>query len=739
MLMLLLLFVADAVAVHSIVASASSAGPAVAAVAVAAAPCCLCCGAAALLLGLDAAAASHLLRLLQQVARENGTAVVCSIHQPSSQLFLSFDRVVFLSEGYLVFCGRPQQLRSYEALLLQPPPVGAVGGGDAAAAAAAAAAASSQADPTAAVAAVAGAMHDSEEDAAAAVAVPSAPGATAAAAEAAEAATATRPDCCVAEHFLGLACGVGAALTQPILTAHLRRLLMLLKQQHSGSSRSTSNSSVSSCSSSTLMPPEEKRGLMAEIEQVLQQQQHQKHQQQLLLLQETEQRHQEAQGVAQILDLIFRVYRDHKTLVLRDDFQAVAAAAIAAEAAATAAATEARASARQGESDALSEETVNQLSPPPAQRGKSASLAAETQRAAAVPASAAAAADAAAAAGAASLQQVSIHRSSSGAAAAAAASAAAKRRELLAAAAAIKAASSPLLQFEVLLQRQLIAEARGKAAAADLMQALILGVIVGSMYFQQMKHYTTDTLHERLALLYFLCNYHIFSPAFTSLNAFPAIRAAAAAGSSSKLFAATTFLAASSCAELLLQLLAPLAMLLLLHIMVAWPSNVGVFLAVWLSLMLLTIISSSLGQLIAALAGSDHRLGALLLSVSLISLTLVGGFYISLNLLPPWVGWLVYLSPVSYAIPNLLHATLGSRLIACSGDTSNADGGDGSNGSSIGGDLGCTGDGLTAQQVAEGTSLGLPVAANVAVLLGFLFLIKAATLVLLKRRLQIQN
>ncbi|KAL8273235.1 hypothetical protein Esti_002851 [Eimeria stiedai] len=624
-------------------------------------------------------AASHLLRLLQQVARENGTAVVCSIHQPSSQLFLSFDRVVFLSEGYLVFCGQPQQLRSYEALLLQPPAV-AVGAAPAAAADAPskAAAASSHADPTGAVAAAAGAMFDSEEGPSA-VAARTAPGATAAAAEAAEAATATRPDCC--------------------------------------------------------------RGLMAEIEKVLQQQQQQKPQQQLLLLQETEQRHQEAQGVAQILDLIFRVYRDHKTLVLRDDFQAIAAAAIAAEAAAVAAA-EARASARQGDSDMQAErqqetriaKTVHQLSPPPAQRGRSASSAAETQRAAA--AAGAAAADAAAAeAGAASLQQVSIHRSSSGVAAAAAAAAVAKRRELLAAAAAIKAASSPLLQFEVLLQRQLIAEARGKAAAADLIQALVLGVIVGSMYFQQMKHYTTDTLHERLALLYFLCNYHIFSPAFTSLNAFPAIRAVAAAGSSSKLFAATTFLAASSCAELLLQLLAPLAMLLLLHIMVAWPSNVGVFLAVWLSLMLLTIISSSLGQLIAALAGSDHRLGALLLSVSLISLTLVGGFYISLNLLPPWVGWLVYLSPVSYAVPNLLHATLGSRLIACSSDTSSTE----SNGSSIGGDLGCSGEGLTAQQVAEGTSLGLPVAANVAVLLGFLFLIKAATLVLLKRRLQIQN
>lgn len=79
-----------------------------------------------------------------------------------------------------------------------------------------------------------------------------------------------------------------------------------------------------------------------------------------------------------------------------------------------------------------------------------------------------------------------------------AASAAERRRGLLAAAAAIRASSSTMLKFEVLLQRQLMADARGTATATDLTQALLLSIVVGSLYFQQMKIYTTETLHERI-------------------------------------------------------------------------------------------------------------------------------------------------------------------------------------------------------------------------------------------------
>ena len=66
--------------------------------------------------GLDSTSAVSLLKLLSNLAKENGKTVLTTIHQPSSQLFHSFDRLLMISEGYVVYFGTPtaslQYLRS---------------------------------------------------------------------------------------------------------------------------------------------------------------------------------------------------------------------------------------------------------------------------------------------------------------------------------------------------------------------------------------------------------------------------------------------------------------------------------------------------------------------------------------------------------------------------------------------------------------------------------------------------
>jgi len=56
---------------------------------------------------LDSTSAVSLLRLLERLAREHGKTVVASIHQPSSAVFHSFDRLMLLSEGRVVYFGKP--------------------------------------------------------------------------------------------------------------------------------------------------------------------------------------------------------------------------------------------------------------------------------------------------------------------------------------------------------------------------------------------------------------------------------------------------------------------------------------------------------------------------------------------------------------------------------------------------------------------------------------------------------
>lgn len=70
--------------------------------------------------GLDSTSAVALIRMLQDLAKSGGPGnnqgsktIVTSIHQPSSALFRSFDRLIMLAEGNVVYFGTPRASLSY--------------------------------------------------------------------------------------------------------------------------------------------------------------------------------------------------------------------------------------------------------------------------------------------------------------------------------------------------------------------------------------------------------------------------------------------------------------------------------------------------------------------------------------------------------------------------------------------------------------------------------------------------
>jgi len=64
--------------------------------------------------GLDSKTAEDLIRLLASLAH-SGRTIMCSIHQPSPQVFKMFDRLVFLSAGNLVYDGPVSNVNPYFA------------------------------------------------------------------------------------------------------------------------------------------------------------------------------------------------------------------------------------------------------------------------------------------------------------------------------------------------------------------------------------------------------------------------------------------------------------------------------------------------------------------------------------------------------------------------------------------------------------------------------------------------
>lgn len=63
--------------------------------------------------GLDSTSAVALIKMLRVLARTAHKTIITSIHQPSSALFASFDRLIMLAEGHVVYFGRPLESLNY--------------------------------------------------------------------------------------------------------------------------------------------------------------------------------------------------------------------------------------------------------------------------------------------------------------------------------------------------------------------------------------------------------------------------------------------------------------------------------------------------------------------------------------------------------------------------------------------------------------------------------------------------
>lgn len=50
---------------------------------------------------------------------QQGTTIMCTIHQPSSQLFAMFHQVLLLAEGRVAFSGTPDQALDFFARLVK--------------------------------------------------------------------------------------------------------------------------------------------------------------------------------------------------------------------------------------------------------------------------------------------------------------------------------------------------------------------------------------------------------------------------------------------------------------------------------------------------------------------------------------------------------------------------------------------------------------------------------------------
>ncbi|ANQ10613.1 ABC transporter [Plasmodium coatneyi] len=63
--------------------------------------------------GLDSSSALSLVECIQRIATISNTTIISSLHQPSSQVFGKFDRLIAITNGYIIYHGKTTHLSKY--------------------------------------------------------------------------------------------------------------------------------------------------------------------------------------------------------------------------------------------------------------------------------------------------------------------------------------------------------------------------------------------------------------------------------------------------------------------------------------------------------------------------------------------------------------------------------------------------------------------------------------------------
>lgn len=62
--------------------------------------------------GLDSSKALSVVQVLKRLA-QTGKTIICTIHQPSSEVFALFDKLLLMADGRVAFLGTPGEAGSF--------------------------------------------------------------------------------------------------------------------------------------------------------------------------------------------------------------------------------------------------------------------------------------------------------------------------------------------------------------------------------------------------------------------------------------------------------------------------------------------------------------------------------------------------------------------------------------------------------------------------------------------------
>ena len=196
--------------------------------------------------------------------------------------------------------------------------------------------------------------------------------------------------------------------------------------------------------------------------------------------------------------------------------------------------------------------------------------------------------------------------------------------------------------------------------AARMFQSIFTALIAGILYLHVVD--TQKGIQDRAGALFFVVTSTVMQSVMTAVLTFPQERVVLVREQHSGTYSVSIYYWSRFFTELPLSLLYPLVFSVICYYMIGFQSSAGHFFVFYLTTLLMTLLSMSMGVMLGS-AFSNAEVAVSLAPMAIIPLMLFGGFYVNLETSPVWISWIQYISVFKWAYqPLLINEFLGLTL-----------------------------------------------------------------------------
>lgn len=219
-------------------------------------------------------------------------------------------------------------------------------------------------------------------------------------------------------------------------------------------------------------------------------------------------------------------------------------------------------------------------------------------------------------------------------------------------------------QFWLLGRRAFVQKTRDRDQyVPQLATSIIFGLIIGFVYFQNGKNLAQNAVQDKAGMLFFICLNQGFNGMFQQIQTFPIERDIVQRERACNSYSVAPYFFSKTLADLP-NLFFPFVFITLAYWIAGFPDDAAVFFQTAFLTMLVYFTAGSFGLVCSAAMDTPEAAQALAMPFQLV-FALFSGFYANSDLIPRWLFWIQYVSPIRWGYAGLINVIMGGMVFTC--------------------------------------------------------------------------